>query len=42
MQTRFRLLGAFSLACLGIAQASLDETMRYVRERTTFGRGSSR
>jgi cyclohexanecarboxyl-CoA dehydrogenase len=27
-----------ALACLGSAQASLDETMRYVRERNAFGR----
>ena len=29
---------AIALACLGIAQMSLEETMAYVRERTTFGR----
>jgi cyclohexanecarboxyl-CoA dehydrogenase len=29
---------AIALACLGIAQVSLEETMAYVRERTTFGR----
>ena len=29
---------AIALACLGIAEASLEETMAYVRERTTFGR----
>jgi cyclohexanecarboxyl-CoA dehydrogenase len=28
---------AIALACLGIAQVSLEETMAYVRERTTFG-----
>jgi cyclohexanecarboxyl-CoA dehydrogenase len=29
---------AIALACLGIAQVSLEETMTYVRERTTFGK----
>jgi cyclohexanecarboxyl-CoA dehydrogenase len=29
---------AIALACLGVAQQSLDETMAYVKERTTFGR----
>ena len=29
---------AIALACLGSAQVSLEETMAYVRERTTFGR----
>ncbi len=29
---------AIALACLGIAQVSLEETMAYVRERSTFGR----
>jgi cyclohexanecarboxyl-CoA dehydrogenase len=33
---------AIALACLGIAQISLEETMRYVRERTTFGRPLAR
>ena len=28
---------AIALACLGIAQVSLEETMAYVKERTTFG-----
>jgi len=28
---------AIALACLGIAQISLEETMTYVRERTAFG-----
>ena len=29
---------AIALACLGVAQQSLEETMAYVCERTTFGR----
>jgi cyclohexanecarboxyl-CoA dehydrogenase len=29
---------AIALACLGTAQQSLEETMKYVRERTTFGK----
>ena len=29
---------AIALACLGTAQQSLDETIAYVRERTTFGK----
>ena len=29
---------AIALACLGVAQQSLDETIAYVRERTTFGK----
>ena len=33
---------AIALACLGIAQVSLEETMGYVRERTTFGRPLAR
>jgi cyclohexanecarboxyl-CoA dehydrogenase len=33
---------AIALACLGIAQVSLEETMAYVRERTTFGRPLAR
>jgi cyclohexanecarboxyl-CoA dehydrogenase len=33
---------AIALACLGTAQISLEETMAYVRERTTFGRPLAR
>ncbi|HYE94509.1 MAG TPA: acyl-CoA dehydrogenase family protein [Terriglobales bacterium] len=33
---------AIALACLGTAQQSLDETMTYVRERTTFGKPLAR
>jgi cyclohexanecarboxyl-CoA dehydrogenase len=33
---------AIALACLGIAQVSLEETMAYVRERTTFGKPLAR
>ncbi len=33
---------AIALACLGIAQISLEETMAYVRERTTFGKPLAR
>ena len=33
---------AIALACLGIAEISLEETMAYVRERTTFGRPLAR
>ena len=33
---------AISLACLGVAQASLEETMKYVRERSTFGKPLAR
>jgi cyclohexanecarboxyl-CoA dehydrogenase len=33
---------AIALACLGIAQVSLEETMGYVRERTSFGRPLAR
>ncbi|MBM4442524.1 MAG: acyl-CoA dehydrogenase family protein [Candidatus Rokubacteria bacterium] len=33
---------AIALACLGTAQQSLDETMGYVRERTTFGKPLAR
>ena len=31
-----------ALACLGVAEVSLDETMAYVRERTAFGRPLAR
>jgi cyclohexanecarboxyl-CoA dehydrogenase len=33
---------AIALACLGVAQVSLEETMRYVRERSAFGRALAR
>jgi cyclohexanecarboxyl-CoA dehydrogenase len=33
---------AIALACLGIAQISLEETMAYVKQRTTFDRPLSR
>ncbi|MBM3221596.1 MAG: cyclohexanecarboxyl-CoA dehydrogenase [Candidatus Rokubacteria bacterium] len=33
---------AIALACLGIAQVSLEETMAYVKERTTFGQPLAR
>ena len=33
---------AIALACLGTAQVSLEETIAYVRERTTFGRPLAR
>src|SRR6185503_13326316 len=33
---------AIALACLGTAQISLEETMAYVKERTTFGRPLAR
>ena len=33
---------AIALACLGIAEISLDETMAYVRERATFGKPLAR
>jgi len=33
---------AIALACLGTAQISLEETVAYVRERTTFGRPLAR
>ena len=33
---------AIALACLGTAQMSLEETVAYVRERTTFGRPLAR
>ena len=33
---------AIALACLGVAQQSLDETVAYVRERTTFGKPLAR
>ena len=33
---------AIALACLGVAQVSLEETMRYVRERAAFGRALAR
>jgi cyclohexanecarboxyl-CoA dehydrogenase len=33
---------AIALACLGIAQISLEETMAYVKERTTFGQPLAR
>jgi cyclohexanecarboxyl-CoA dehydrogenase len=33
---------AIALACLGIAQISLEETMAYVRERTAFGKPLAR
>jgi cyclohexanecarboxyl-CoA dehydrogenase len=33
---------AIALACLGLAQVSLEETMAYVRERTTFGKPLAR
>jgi cyclohexanecarboxyl-CoA dehydrogenase len=33
---------AIALACVGVAQASLEETMKYVRERTAFGKPLAR
>jgi cyclohexanecarboxyl-CoA dehydrogenase len=33
---------AIALACIGTAQVSLEETMKYVRERTAFGRPLAR